>query len=398
MSIKHSFIDFIYRNQRVISKLYFTLFFLRHKTKKNKIVFLNFSGCGYGCNPKYIAEEILRQKLPIDIVWLVKDEFNDKKNFPANIRLVNIDSSQCLYELATAKVWINNSHTINLIKKGLLKKKNQIYINTWHGSLGIKRIDGDVERFLQDRIWKDIIEHDSKMTDIMISNSSFETEVYRSSMWFKNKIVELGHARNDIFFKDNCELKKEIKRKLGVNENENIIVYMPSFRDDYRIDCFNIDYKNLKDCLDKTTGKSWKVLTKFHPRNILKLKYLTDNQSQQDISFYPDLQEIMIAADAIISDYSSCMFDFMLTRKPCFIYATDIERYNTERGFYYPLESTPFPIAANNEELISNIANFDNEEYIKKVNEFLAAKKCVDDGNASERIVLMIKDLIKHQK
>lgn len=394
MSIKHDFINFVYRNQRIISKLYFRLFYQWHPVKNNKIVFLNFSGCGYGCNPKYIAEEILKQKLAMDIVWLVKDEFNDKNKFPPNIRLVNIHDTRCLYELASAKVWINNSHTINLIKKGLLKKKNQLYINTWHGSLGIKRIDGDVDRFIKDRIWKDIIEHDSKMIDIMISNSEFETEVYRSSMWFKNKIAELGHARNDIFFRDNSELKKEIKKKLGIREDENIIVYMPSFRDDYRINCFKLDYQGLKTCLEKTTHKNWRVLTKFHPRNIIKLDYLTKNPAQQDISLYPDLQEIMIAADAIISDYSSCMFDFMLTRKPCFIYAEDIERYNTERGFYYPLESTPFPIARNNEELIRNITNFDREDYVKKVDKFLAEKKCVDDGSSSERILDLIKSYL----
>ena len=94
----------------------------------------------------------------------------------------------------------------------------------------------------------------------------------------------------------------------------------------------------------------------------------------------------------MISDYSSCMFDFMLTRRPCFIYAEDIARYNDERGFYYPLEATPFPVATNNEELKRNILNFDNEKYVKEVDKFLEEKGCIDDGNASKKVVEIIKN------
>lgn len=95
----------------------------------------------------------------------------------------------------------------------------------------------------------------------------------------------------------------------------------------------------------------------------------------------------------MITDYSSCIFDFMLSRRPGFIFATDIEEFNTERGFYYPLEETPFPIARNNEELMQNIRNFDEAAYHNGVEEFLINKGCIEDGCASERVADKIAEL-----
>ena len=102
----------------------------------------------------------------------------------------------------------------------------------------------------------------------------------------------------------------------------------------------------------------------------------------------------MVVADAFITDYSSCIYDYVLTRRPGFIYATDISQYNNERGFYYPLEQTPFPISTNNKELLKNIENFDENLYLKKIDQFLLEKGCIDDGHASERIAEKIAQIM----
>ena len=98
----------------------------------------------------------------------------------------------------------------------------------------------------------------------------------------------------------------------------------------------------------------------------------------------------MVYSDIMISDYSSCIFDYMLSKKPAFIYASDIEKYNNERGFFYPLETTPFPIITNNNELSEKILGFDYNIYKKNVEEFLKEKGCIDDGRSSERVVDLI--------
>ena len=174
-----------------------------------------------------------------------------------------------------------------------------------------------------------------------------------------------------------------------MTENDTkIVLYVPSHRDTFRISCFNLDYEGITKNLEAKTGKKWKVLSKFHTRNIHLLDKLTEkNLYQYDVTMYHDVQDLLRVADIIISDYSSCMFDYMLTRKPCFIFATDIKEFNNERGFYYPLETTPFPIAENNEQLIKNIENFDMQDYTKNVDSFLFKMNCIDDGKASEKTV-----------
>ena len=112
-----------------------------------KIVFSNFAGNNYGCNPKYISEELLKENINCKIVWLIKDLKHFNKDFPPQVKLIDIKSERAIYELATAKIWVDNVRKVNLFKRGLSKKENQKYIQTWHGSLGIKKIENAIANF-----------------------------------------------------------------------------------------------------------------------------------------------------------------------------------------------------------------------------------------------------------
>jgi CDP-glycerol glycerophosphotransferase len=103
----------------------------------------------------------------------------------------------------------------------------------------------------------------------------------------------------------------------------------------------------------------------------------------------------MLLADVGITDYSSWICDYILTKKPGFIFATDLADYNQERGFYYPLNTLPYPIAENNEQLIQNILNFQTDGFNDKCDKFLKSKGCIDDGHAAERIVDKLEQIIK---
>lgn len=370
---------------------------------KNKIVFENFKGCSYGCNPKYITEEIIKRKLPYELVWIVKSVTQEKEegNFPPEVRLVSKGGLEALKELSSAKLWIDNQRKIYYLRRGLEKRDSQYYIQTWHGSLGIKKIGLDSPLSKVDNEWIPFGIQDAEMIDYIISNSDFETNVFKSNFFGKGNIKPWGHARNDIFFKSSEEienLKTKIKSEFNIPKDKKIMLYIPSFRDNFNLECFHIDTELLKNTLNKRFGGDWVIAVRMHPH--LK-KYSTElfkfSDSVVDASFYPDIQELLVASDGAITDYSSCIFDFMLSRKPAFIFATDIEDYNTDRGFYYPLESTPFPVAVNNEQLAENIMNFDNEKYQKDVELFLKDKGCIEDGHAAERIVDLIEKIMKDE-
>lgn len=388
--LKYDLLDLILKSKTLILNLNFIFKYYFRPIQKNKIVFVNHCGLGYGCNPKYIAEEILKQKLPYELVWLVKPEFMDESLFPKEIRIVDYtNKSESLNELATAKVWIDNSGKIQYIKNGLMKKVGQKYINTWHGSFGIKKLDLDIKGFKRNKF----LIKDTSITDLYLSNCSFETNMFKTAKKVKcRKINETGHPRDDILFNNSETLKQQIKEKLGIPVSEKIALYMPTFRENRRIDCFNINFKHLKETLEEKTEESWKILSRFHPQNLDKIDKL--QSIQKDVSLYPDVQELLLVSDILISDYSSCMFDFMLTHKPCFVYAVDIEDYNNERGFYFALEITPFSIAQNNDELMQNIKNFNYKEYSKKVFDFLSQRDIIFDGKASQKVIEIIKGYI----
>jgi CDP-glycerol glycerophosphotransferase len=224
--------------------------------------------------------------------------------------------------------------------------------------------------------------------------------VYKEGFCWNKDIYQLGHPRNDVFFyskEKQQEIKEKVFAKYNIDANKKILLYAPSFRDDKKINVYNLDFKIIVDSLKSKFGGEWVVMVRLHA-NLLGLrsqpKIFNYSEGVIDASFYPDMQELLVTADVGITDFSSWIFDYMLSRKPAFIYAEDIDEYNTERGFYYPLESTPFPVAKNNEKLAQNIIDFDYDKYKNEIETFLQGKGCIEDGHASERVVDLIEKII----
>ena len=370
------------------------ILFAKEDVRPNKIFFFTFQG-DYTCNPKYITEELLREGVDCEIVWGTRlSQIKRSYQLPQSVRLVDRYTEDFYREMASSKIWIMNS--VEIFKNPVFKKDSQILIQTWHGSLGIKRFDRNVN---SGRAWVKAATISAKMTDYCISNSDFEDQVYRNTYWQKNKILKVGHPRNDILLrKDDFidEIKFKVRKELGLSPDEKCVLYAPTFRDRKNFDCYDIDYAKLIQTLHKKFGGNWRVLVRFHPTvRDLSVGKIREEDSILDVTSYPDIQELMLLAEIAITDYSSWIYDFVLTHRPGFIFATDIETYYSERGFYYPLESTPFPVSTNNEQLMESILTFDYDVYETKVNEFLLSKSCYEDGNASERVVQKIKELIR---
>lgn len=370
---------------------------LRTPIDKSEILFTTFQG-DYTCNPKAITEELLRQEKNYRIVWGVrKTSYNNPNLFPEIIKLTERAKFPFYKEWARAKVIVVNS--VDTYVRYMPKKKGQILIQTWHGSLGIKRFGKDPNWTLLSAA-----KRMAKKTDFIISNSHFEDSVYRDTFWENTPVWRLGHARNDILFDvpEQKENRKKIIAKVqkyfNLEGNEKLVLYAPTFRNALNTNCYNIDPEPLVLTLHERFGGNWKILVRLHPtaRKVAKNAALLSGNAGYilNATSYPDIQDLMVIADAFITDYSSCIYDYVLTKRPGFIYATDISHYNNERGFYYPLEQTPFPISTNNDELLKNIKIFDENVYQEKVNKFLQEKGCMDDGYASRRIVEKISEIM----
>jgi len=346
---------------------------------RNRVLFQTFQG-DYCCNPKAVTEVLAGNK-GVEIVWVLSRKAS-RKNLPESVKVVRRGGVRHLYMIATARVWFENG--LALVRaKYARKRKGQVYFQPLHGSLGLKKqgLFADELRDKADRI-----------TDYCISNSAFEDMVYRTSYWPTTEILRYGHPRNDVFFlpRDARQaLVRNVRTRLGVADGRRIALYAPTFRSDDDVSCFNLDIPRLKAALRARFGGEWDVVARLHKRNS-RTRGFSFGDDAIDATGYPDMQELLIACDVGITDYSSWICDFVLGDGFGFLYAPDIERYGKETGFYYPLSETPFPVARSNDELSSAIAGFNADEYKRKREDFLRARGCVEDGHASERCAAKI--------
>ncbi len=391
----------------------------------NRIVFSAVDN-RYDCNPKYITEEIIRRNLPYEIVWVQKcSEKKGAQGYPEQVRVVNRDSKDAIDALATAKVWIENE--LKFLKPYTVHKKpGQYYLQTWHGSMGFKKIGRAHQANQKGRFLRNVTivsKRCDDTTDYCISNSAFETNVFREAYWSKAPILEYGHARNDILLTQDEEQLRQVKEKVltvcgvmpempkyfeDLPEEEqqeilkkredametNYILYAPTYRPGGSLQYFDIDFAGVVAAMRKRFGGKWKVILRYHLHN-RKLGQKRKNDAMFiNATSYPDMQELLAVADVGITDYSSWLCDYVLTKRPAFIYAVDYDDYAKDRGLYYPLDTTPFPIARDNAMLEEAILSFDAEKYQSECEAFLEDKGCVEQGTAAKRIVDKLEELI----
>ncbi len=366
----------------------------RHTPVRDQVMFLTFQG-DYTCNPKYIAEEMIRGNSDYRLVWDVKTAI-PRSDYPIELQFVRHNSYEFYKELAASKVVIENTNIVERLRA--YKKKDQYLLQTWHGSLGIKRLDGDV---VMGYSWKRLSKKCQRSVDLLLSNSDFETDVFRTAYWKDVPSVMVGHARNDIFFLNDEEkiakIRKKVARFLDIDVNRQIFLYAPTHRDDVDESYDSLDYPLIKKALEERFGGKWQIVIRLHNR--LKkesMMWLRDLPSYvSNATLYEDMQELLLCTDVGVTDYSSWIFDYVLSRKPGFIVENGLEDFKESRGFYYPIETTPFPIAKDSVELAERIRAFDESKYLADVDRFLAERGCMEDGKASERIVEKIDELMK---
>ena len=338
-------------------------FFCILPVRKNKIAVQSYYGGGYLCNPKYIVEELLKRGLDCEIYWTVREK-GDLNKLPPELKQVKLDSAREIYEMCTSKIWIDNSRKWSYVKK----KKSQFYIQTWHASMGLKKVEADAGDSL-DTGYIIAAKKDSKMANLFLSGCRFQSNNFKEAFWYDGEILEAGIPRNDILFQKDSGLKAKVCKELGIREEEKILLYAPTFRKDFSMDCYALDYEKIRRVLSEKFGGSWHVLVRMHP-NLLTRSYSVDLGSGgiTDATRYHDMQELLSVSDVLITDYSSSSFDFSLVNKPCFLYVPDLEEY--DRGTYFKVEDLPFPYALTNEDMAKKIYEFNEEEYLNDIKNF----------------------------
>ncbi len=345
----------------------------------HKILSFNYGGHGYGDNGKYVCDALISKDKNICVIWPLSA--GHKLGLaPANVKAVKFHSIAFFYHLATAKIWLSNSRVPTYFRK----RKNQYYIQLWHGVPALKRIEADAQDSLSNSYIQSA-KHDSKLADLFISNSKYWTNFIRRTFWYNGSILECGTPRLDRLINRNAEIKKGIRAKINITES-CVVLYAPTFRKDMSLDCYALEYLKLRNTLEEKTGKSWHVCVRLHPNMTSSGVMLPQIEGVTDCSKHADMYELMEMADLLITDYSSTMFEAGFANIPVILFATDIEKYRRDRNFYFDLAELPYPLVTSNEKLFEKIKHWDEKTYTQAVSQFNHKLGIKELGRASQEL------------
>ncbi len=362
---------------------------------EHKKIFFRAIG-DYADHGKYITESLLKMADDLDIVWMVNDL---QAEVPKGVRLVFSGNwKKCIYEIETAHVWVLDLP----VRPSIVKRKEQVYIQTKHwASITLKKFYLDAKVFETNRNKLKEWHRESEIIDYIITGSEFDRESCRRGFRHKGEFLEFGSPRSDALF-DGEKYRKRICDKYGLEEDCHIVLYAPTYRFSYQDnrqqhECreIELDYVAAKEAFENKFGGRWYIMLRLHPSVAASGRFIKKPDYVIDTSAYPDSEELVAAADVLISDYSSIMFEAAFVKKPVFLFATDVEEYTAnEYELLIDYDELPFPRAESNGELVGNIVDFEEDIYRRQLKRFMDKYGVHEDGHASERAARFISGLI----
>lgn len=349
---------------------------------RERVLFFSYYGEQYSGSPKYISR-YLTEQTGVKVVWAFVDP--QKYDLPA-LKKVRYGRFEYYYQLATAGTVITNYRMTDEFRK----RRGQRYIQTWHSSLRLKMIEKDAEETLPANYVR-MAKKDSPQIDYLLAGSRKSREIFEGAFWYDGTIVNSGTPQCDILLGDSTGVRRKAMQHFGIPENAHIALYAPTFRKDHDTSVYDLDTDALLSALRERFGGEWYLLMRLHPHLVREANCFRYSEKVLPATDYDDAQELLAAADVLVSDYSAIMFDYAVTKRPCILYTPDIERYTaTDRKLYFEMNELPFPHFEKQTELFAAIRQFSETEYLDSVSRFLNAIGSYDDGRACQRISELI--------
>ena len=339
--IKHiPFIQWLY--QKVMS-LVFQVIGLFFKVDDKLVLLSSYGGDQYSDSPKALFEA-MKEDLRFAGFRYIWAFVNPSEFDVPGADKVKIDTLSYFKSALCAKIWITNVN----IERGLhFKKSSQIYLNTWHGT-GPKK-GGNAVKGRRD--------YDFSYVDIVCVDGEYARDEMVN--WFNAKDEHLlysGRPREDELFAFDESTKKSVREKLNIPEGKKVLLYMPTWR----------EYGNLElntELWETQLSGEYVMLVRAHHFAKKRIS-ISDKHFWIDVSAYPNVNELYLVADILISDYSSAFFDYGLLGKPMVCFGYDYEKYEAGNGFLMDLKNEfPSGIKRTEDEVICFIQtmNFENE-------------------------------------
>jgi CDP-glycerol glycerophosphotransferase len=370
--------------RRVLRGVYYPL-----QTKlpvRDAVMFVSWKGKQCSDNPRAIANELRRRGDDREHFWAVADW---SVPAPDGARPVLTGTEEYLEALGRCRYLIANDDMQGIYHK----RDGQTYVQTWHGT-PLKRIGFDIDQpqFISGTSYFDHLARDVAKWDLLLSPNPFSTPIMRRAFHYDGEICESGYPRNDVLHSgDAAAVAAGVRQRLGLPDGKKVVLYAPTWRDNqyyasgrYRFD-FRFDLE-----------RAWQALGDDHVILIRGHHHMADDVPAGarpgfavNVTRYPDISELLLVSDVLVTDYSSVMFDFAPTGKPMLFFTYDLEQYRDNlRGFYFDFAAeAPGPLLDTSDEVITAIKDIAQvQDSHRRAYAAFAAKFCpLDDGKASAR-------------
>ena len=345
------------------------------------VLFETFAGKGTGDNPGAICAELARRDLGLDLVY---SQIDRSTVVPDGARGVVRWSPEWFELLGRARYLVVNASLPYFFRK----REGQLYYQTWHGS--------PLKRIAHDRPHLDFFNwhHRRQLLvarsgwDWLLSQSEFCSWSLSSAFRYEGPVMEVGYPRNDVLSSPEAgKVRERVRRQLGIAEGTTAVLYAPTWRDNARVGAvFNkVLYLDPHQVVQQVPDSV--VLVRGHYNSVGAAEERDEDARVMDVTRYPDIADLYLAADVLVTDYSSVFFDFSITDKPMVFLAPDLLAYRDDnRGFYLDYhETVPGPVVEQTSEVIAAINAPDT--YAERREAFRREFNPLDDGHAAARVV-----------
>ncbi|HEX5188821.1 MAG TPA: bifunctional glycosyltransferase family 2 protein/CDP-glycerol:glycerophosphate glycerophosphotransferase [Streptosporangiaceae bacterium] len=357
---------------------------------RDQILFSSFHGKQCGDNPRAIADELRRRGDQRKTLWAITDR---SVPVPSHAQPVLIGTKAYFSALARSRYLIYNDH----VPLPYRKRAGQRHVQTWHGT-PLKRLGYDIGapssasgvRYL------DYMAGDVAQWDLLVSPNPFSTPIMRRAFRFTGEICETGYPRNDALVAGDHGGGTDagiaaIRQRLGLRPGVKVAMYVPTWRDNLHDDAgrYLLDFRlDVAAAADRLAGE-WVLLIRGHHLMAGGIKAAAVPGFTVDVTGYPDIGDLLRVTDALITDYSSVMFDFAPAGRPMLFFTYDLEQYRDRlRGFYFDFEAdAPGPLLSTSDEVVAALADVGSvaAKYSAAHAAFTARFCPLDDGKASAR-------------
>jgi CDP-glycerol glycerophosphotransferase len=371
--------------QRVLRKAYYPVQF--RAPLRDAIVFISWKGKQCTDNPRGIADELRRRGDDREHIWVVTDPATP---LPEGATVVLANTQAYFEALARSRYVIANDD----MPPHYRKRDGQTYLQTWHGT-PLKRIGFDVPRpqFASGATYLDHLADDVAKWDLLLSPNSFSTPIMRRAFHFDGEVCEYGYPRNDLMSRsDSAQLAGTVRERLGLPDGKRVVLYAPTWRDNqfYASGRYRFDLRLDLERAWRALGDDYVILLRGHHQMAEDVPDAAQRGFAVNVTRYPDISELYLASDVLVTDYSSVMFDYATTGRPMLFFTYDLDDYRDNlRGFYFDFEKeAPGPLLSTSDDVIAAIKDTDGvaASYAAAYQAF-AAKFCgLDDGKAGARV------------